>query len=250
MKIKKIVLTAIMTAICVVLNEFVTIDIPPTATPMIRLSIGIIPIFITAYYCGIFYATVEATLADILGFFLVGASKGYAFNPGYTLNAFLSGIIIGFFILIRKFMNTKKGLFVLILTDIFFTVTSCLLFTYMYFHNDLLIGDHPIGALVTIISFSAVINLGIIIYAIFARENEDSNAIIIAFIVYQYIVSLCMTPLWVSMLTHIDYFHYWIMRMVTVPIQIVIYVLISKLIVYPLNKIYRSRLEKKEENSN
>ena len=248
MKIKKLVLTAIMTAVCVVLNELVTINIPPTATPMIRLSIGIIPIFITAYYCGIFYATIEATLADILGFFIFGVANGYAFHPGYTLNAFLSGLIIGFFILIRKFMNTKKGLALLIITDIACTLVTSLLFTYMYFHNNLQIGDRPIGALITIISFSVVINFGIIIYAIFARENEDSNAIIMAFIVYQYIVSMSLTPLWVSMATGVDYFHYWIMRMVTVPIQILIYVLLSNLIVYPLNKIYRSRLGKTKES--
>ena len=248
MKIKKLVLTAIMTAICVVLNELVTIDIPPTATPMIRLSIGIIPVFIMAYYCGIFYAVVGATLADILGFFIFSVAKGYAFHPGYTLNAFLSGLIIGFFILIRKFMNTKKGLALLIATDALFVLITSSLFTFMYFHNDLLIGDKPIGALITILSFSIIINIGIVIYAIFSRENEDSNAIIMSFIVYQYIVSMSLTPLWVSMMTGVNYFYYWIMRMVTVPIQIMIYVLLSKLIVYPLNKIYKNRFEKTKES--
>ena len=62
-RVKKITLTAIMTAICIVLNELVTIDIPPTSTPLMRLSLGIIPIFLTAYYAGIFYAALEGVLA-------------------------------------------------------------------------------------------------------------------------------------------------------------------------------------------
>ena len=64
MKVKKLVLTAVMTALSVVLNELLVISIPPTASPLMRLSLGVIPIFVIAYYCGIFYAIVAGTLTD------------------------------------------------------------------------------------------------------------------------------------------------------------------------------------------
>ncbi|MCR5741879.1 MAG: ECF transporter S component [Gammaproteobacteria bacterium] len=237
-KIRKITLTAIMTALCVVFNELITIDIPPTTSPMMRLSLGIIPIFIVAYYCGIIYSTISAVLADILGFFLVGMQKGYAFNPGYTLNALLSGLIIGFFILIRKFMATKKGLSLFIITDIVLTVSSVSLFSYMFMTHDLKDVDNKLFVLLLIVGISVVVNIVIILYGIFTKDSKDSTAIIMSFLVYLYVVSLCLTPLWVSLLTKINYFYYWIMRLVTVPLQVMIYSIIAKLLIIPINKIY------------
>ena len=255
MKLKKIVLTAIMTAVYVVLNELVTIDIPPTSSPLMRISLGIIPMFVTAYYCGIVYSMIEGVIGDILGFVLVGAGKGYTFFPGYTLNAFLSGLIIGFFILIRKFMNTKKGLILLIITDIIFTVSSCLIFSIMVntgAFKDLnfeVIKNHP-NIYLYIIGFSILINVGIIVYAIITRGNKDSNAIVMSYIVYLYVVSLFLTPLWNNLLYHggnfYYYFYYWITRLITVPAEIIIYTLVSKLIIYPINKIYESKFKKDE----
>ena len=234
-RVKKITLTAIMTAICIVLNELVTIDIPPTSTPLMRLSLGIIPIFLTAYYAGIFYAALEGVLADILGFFIFSLGK-FSFFPGFTFNALLSGLIIGFFVLIRKWMSTKKGLITLIITDTFFAIVSCAVFSYMYIFKGVIEGS-SIPLLIVLVGLSLLINMIIIAYAIVTREKEDSNAIIIAFIVYQYVVSLCLTPLWNNMLAGTMYFYQWVIRMVTVPLQIMIYVLISKLLIIPLNKI-------------
>lgn len=246
MKVKKLVLTAVMTALSVVLNELLVISIPPTASPLMRLSLGVIPIFVIAYYCGIFYAIVAGTLTDILGFFVFGMAKGYAFNLGYTLNAFLSGAIIGFFILIRKFMSTRKGLLTLIITDVALTVISCGLYFYMAMTQDIIKNtDSKLAIAITVTSISIIVNIIVIVYAIVARENKDSNAIIMAFIVYQYVVSLCLTPLWLTIMYHTNYFVYWTVRMVTVPLQIMIYALISKVVVYATDKF--TLLRKKEE---
>lgn len=243
MKVRKLTLTAILTALAFVLNEFLVIPIPPTSSPLISLSLGVVPIFFIAYYCGIIYAIIGAVSADVLGFFLVGAAKGYAFNLGFTFNALLSGAIIGIVLLFKKKLEGEKGAISILISESILTVITIPLFIYFFLKTDLGAGHGGNALLFTVSVISVLLNFSVVIYAFFTKDNPDSNAIILSFLLYLYVVSLFLTPLWViSYAKGISYFYLWITRLITVPIEIVIYSLVTKLILYALKKVPKKGL--------
>jgi len=242
-KVKKIALTAILTALAFVLYEFLVIKIPPT-NPFLSLSLGIIPIFFIAYYCGILNAIIGAVVADLLGYFLVGASSS-PFHPGFTFNALLSGLIFGFILHYKEKLDGKKGKTMIIIIEILITLITIPLFSYYFIKTDLGAGKGGISLLITIDIFAFLLNFSVILYMLLSSNSLGSNAIVLSYIVYLYIVSLCLTPLWVLSYTEgLNFFYFWLMRLITVPLQVIIYSLITKLILIPLSKI--SKVKKEE----
>ncbi len=71
----------------VVLTRFFSIQ-----TPIVRISFGFIPIIIASVMFGPVLGGITAVFSDLLGMILF--PKG-AYFPGFTLSAFLSGIIYG-----------------------------------------------------------------------------------------------------------------------------------------------------------
>ena len=88
--VKKTVIMALLIALEIVLTRFTSIQ---TAT--VRISFGFLPIAIIAMMYGSIYAGIGAAVADIIGvaLFPVGA-----YFPGFTLTAFLTGVVYGAFL--------------------------------------------------------------------------------------------------------------------------------------------------------
>lgn len=246
MKVKKIVLTAVLTALSIVLNEVLVISIPPTSTPIIQFSLGIIPLFFIAYYCGIFYAASSAVIADILGFFLF--SK-YIFNPGFTLNALLAGLILGFLMFKRNSLNSKKGTIIVLVISGLLSLISVSIFLIYFILGSSFLGNSftvsgntftlSLGLIITVAALNILITVGLILYTALSSKEKDSNAIILSFVIYTYTVALVLTPLWVTSYSSIPYFVFWIIRLVIVPFEAIVYSVTSKLILYPLRKVYK-----------
>lgn len=246
MKVKKIVLTAVLTALSIVLNELLVISIPPTSTPIIQFSLGIIPLLFIAYYCGIFYAASSAVIADILGFFLF--SK-YIFNPGFTLNALLAGLILGFLMFKRNSLNSKKGTIIVLVIAALLSLISVSIFLIYFIFGSSFLGDSftvsgntftlSLGLIITVSALNILITVGLILYTVLSAKEKDSNAIVLSFVIYIYIVALVLTPLWVTSYSSIPYFVFWIIRLVIVPFEALVYSIITKLILYPLRKVYK-----------
>ncbi|MCK7485273.1 MAG: folate family ECF transporter S component [Bacillus subtilis] len=108
-QLQKPIFTGMLVAIGIVLSEFLAISLPPTAHPVIRFSIGYLPIILAGVFYGPVYGGVAGIVQDLVGFFLFGLAKGYVFHPGYTLNAALYGIIPA--LLIRSVFKREKSLF-------------------------------------------------------------------------------------------------------------------------------------------
>ena len=248
MKIKNIALTAVLSALSIVLYEFVPIPIPPTNSPILTLSLGIIPIFFIAYYCGTLYAAISSVLVDLLGYFLVGAFKGYAFNFGYTFNALIGGIIIGLIMDHKNVFVGKRGKIIYIITLLVETAFVLPLFMALYDTTPLIEKYPNEYAMFIFTGIHLIINIVLIIYALLFEKNEDINALNLSFLFYQIIVSLFLTPIWVSRLSRIPYIYYWALRLISVPLTTLIYSLVSRLILIALKKIKpNSYKEKKVE---
>ena len=90
---------SLLIALDVVLTRFFSIQ-----TPLVRLSTNFIAIAITGALFGAIPAGIAAALADVIGMMLFPYGL---FFPGFTLSAFLRGIIYGYF-LHEKPVNIKS----------------------------------------------------------------------------------------------------------------------------------------------
>ena len=89
---KKIVLTAMLIALEIVLTRFLSVQLPA-----VRISFGFIPIVMVAIMYGPVFAGLAAALADIIGVSLFSPFPPF---PGFVATAFAAGIVYG--LLLRK----------------------------------------------------------------------------------------------------------------------------------------------------
>lgn len=89
--VKTLAVTSIMIALEVVLHRFVGIQ-----TPILQLNFGFLPIAAIAMLYGPVYSGFAWAVADILGMLIFPSGGGWYF--GFTVSAFIMGIIYGVFI--------------------------------------------------------------------------------------------------------------------------------------------------------
>jgi len=240
MKLKKLVLSAVLSALSFVFYEFVDIPIPPSESPLLTLSLGIIPIFFIAYFCGTYYSIISSVIIDLMGYFLVGASKGYAFNIGYTLNALIGGLIFGLVLKNKKKLDGTYGTLIISIISILFSLVIITVF--MSFYNKIdLSKKFKSEYIMFIISGIFLISNIIIIFISYSFKNkEENNAVLLSYLIYQFIVSLLLTPLWIYLMTKTHYIVLLSTRMITAPITLFIYYAFTKMILIPLKRIYNN----------
>jgi len=88
--IRMIVIIGLMIAVEIVLHRFISIK-----TDIVQLHFGFIPIVIVAILYGPFYSGLAWAMADTIGTLLFPTG---AFFFGFTVTAFLSGVVLGIFL--------------------------------------------------------------------------------------------------------------------------------------------------------
>ncbi|MDR2939752.1 MAG: folate family ECF transporter S component [Clostridiales bacterium] len=86
---KKLVIIALLVALGIVLSRYLSIQ-----TPIVRVGFGFLPNVVIAMLFGPVYAAFGAAAADFLGTVLFSGD----YFPGFTITAFLAGLVYGFFI--------------------------------------------------------------------------------------------------------------------------------------------------------
>ncbi|MBB6217318.1 ECF transporter S component (folate family) [Anaerosolibacter carboniphilus] len=86
--VRKMVFLSLFIALEVVLTRFLSVQ-----TPIVRIGFTFLPIAISSMMFGPIFGGVAAALADIIGMMVF--PSGGAYFPGFTLTAFLSGVIYG-----------------------------------------------------------------------------------------------------------------------------------------------------------
>lgn len=84
---KRLVHVALLIAVEIVLSRFCSIN-----TPIVRISLGFIPIAMVGMLYGPIWAGLAAAIGDIIGAVLVPTG---AYFPGFTLTAFATGFTYG-----------------------------------------------------------------------------------------------------------------------------------------------------------
>ena len=111
---RRIVLIALLIALEIVLTRLLSFQ----PVPAMRISFGFIAIASMAVLFGPIYAGIGAAAADFLGFILVPPASGAPFFPGFTLTAFLMGVVYGVFLYKRAYAFWRICAAALIITII------------------------------------------------------------------------------------------------------------------------------------
>jgi Predicted membrane protein len=120
--IKMMCMIGIMIAIEVVTHRMLGIQ-----TPIVQIHFGFIPIVVVALLYGPFYSGLAWAIADTIGTLLFPTG---AFFPGFTITAFISGVIFGIFLYKSKKTILNTILAVLIV-NIFMTLALDMYWIYV-----------------------------------------------------------------------------------------------------------------------
>lgn len=238
--LQKLIFAALMVAIGIVLSNFVSISYPPNST-IIRFGIGYLPLIIVSVILGPKIGFAAAIIQDILGYFVYMMIYGFAsgpFFPGFTFNSILYGVLPG---IIANLNIKRKNLFLFmnvgLLTFLLFLGVWALV------EIDFII-DIIKNKLSVDMSFNpwiiySMLGIGIIgilsgYVFIYIRRNEDdfSQRLIFSIIILQILVSLILTPIWVTILySSATFLPQLPLRIIKTPLEVFVYsVLLIRLI--------------------
>ncbi|MEA5050586.1 MAG: 5-formyltetrahydrofolate cyclo-ligase [Oscillospiraceae bacterium] len=96
---KRVAVLGLLIALEIILSRLLSISIPPVNT-LFKISFSFIPVVLAAEFYGPLWAGAMAAIADVLGTLMF---EGGEFFPGFTLTAFLVGVVFGLFIYERPF---------------------------------------------------------------------------------------------------------------------------------------------------
>ena len=106
--LRRLVTISLLIAISVVLSRFLSIT-----TPITKIGFAFLPIAFAGIWFGAIYGGLTAAIADIIGATLF---PNGAFFPGFTLTAFLTGVIYGLILHKKPLHLSRISLAVLIIT--------------------------------------------------------------------------------------------------------------------------------------
>ena len=127
-KIKKIVLTAVLLAILIVLSRFLSIK-----TPLLRISFAFIPTCISAIWLGPKWTLLLNVLGDIIGATLFPIGP---FFIGYTISTAIEGLIYSILLYQKEhvFYNNKQFIIKVVLSVILVTLICNLGLNTLWIH--------------------------------------------------------------------------------------------------------------------
>lgn len=97
----QLVVMALLIALEIILTRFLSIE-----TPTLRIGFGFLPVAMMAILYGPLWTGAAGVVGDIAGMMLMPKA---AFFPGFTLTAFLTGVLYGLF-LYKKEVTWKRTL--------------------------------------------------------------------------------------------------------------------------------------------
>ncbi len=245
-KLQKNIFVGLMIAIGIVLSSILSISYPPNST-IIRFGIGFLPLIIISITMGPKLGFYAAIIQDLLGYviyiWIFGFPSG-PFFPGFTLNAIIYGVIPYF---IYNFSISNKKVFSIFNFGLLFIFLAAAIWGLIRIdwiislvENKLSEGQifSPIVIyLILIIGLIGIISTLIFVF-LKRKENEKAQKIIFTVIILQIIVTLLLTPLWVSIIYTIPFLPQLPLRIIKMPFEIFIYsILLIRVIKVVENKL-------------
>ena len=120
--VRIIAIIGLLTALQVVLSRFLSIVNIPT----MKIGFGFLPILLAALILGPLYAGIVGALSDIIGALLFPIGTYF---PGFTVTAFITGMVLGLLLQNKKKSKVQMILFALLAVIIHQCVLSLLVDT-------------------------------------------------------------------------------------------------------------------------
>ncbi len=239
-RLRSIIFAGILVSIGIVLTNVLSITYPPNSA-VIRFGIGYLPLIIISIMLGPKIGAYSAVAQDVLGYFVYWLIYGYPsgpFFPGFTLNAVVYGVVPG---LIYNLKLNKDNIFMII--NIVFMVILIGIGIWSLVDIDYIRSIFDAAAERYDDSYSMVFVYGMIVVGILGalsilafiffkrKESDEVHRIIFIVILLQIIVSIILTPLWVSYLYKIAILPQEPIRIFKAPAEVFLYsVLLIQLI--------------------
>ena len=254
--LRNVIFAGLLVAIGIVLTSLLSISYPPNST-IIRFGIGYLPLMLVSIILGPKIGLSAGLVQDLAGYIIYFWIHGYTSGPfylGFTFNSLLYGVLPGliYSIKIKNFSLFKYINFILLLMMFGFGIWG--------FFNIAEIIDIIENKLSADMSFSpgviyAMLGIGMAgilgtLWFLFDRRKEDEKAhrIIFSVIILQVLVTLILTPLWVSDLYGISFWPQLPLRIIKTPVEIFIYSVLLIRIVKALEGYIFSNTKKNESN--
>ncbi len=229
-KLRDTIFAGLLVAIGIVLTSILSISYPPNST-IIRFGIGYLPLILISIILGPKTGFFSAIIQDIFGYLIYMWIFGPSgpFYIGFTFNAILFGVVPG--ILVRLKME-KINIFKFINIGLFVVLAAMGIWGLVNVEWIIQLIEDKLSADMSfqpwVIYFMLILGevgiLSMLIFTIAKRsEDEMSQRMIFSVIVLQIVVTLILTPLWVTDLYAIPYLPQLPLRIIKTPIEIYIY---------------------------
>lgn len=114
MKIKKIIISALLLAASIVINRFLSIN-----TSILSIGFTFVPLMLSGIILGPKYSILIATLSDLIGALLFPFGSYFV---GYTISSLLTGLVYGFLLYQKEFQVNKSFFIRLIIAILIVTI--------------------------------------------------------------------------------------------------------------------------------
>ena len=224
--LQKLILAAILITIGIVLSNILSISYPPGST-IIRIGFGYLPLMIISIILGPRIGFVSAIIQDFLGWIFFGYNFG-PFFLGFTLNAILYGVVPGLLFSLRNgWKNVFLYLNIALLTIILgFGVWGLIEIDYILDIIQTRLGEADFnGIVIYIILIIGIIGalLGYVFLFQKRKVEELEHRVIFFVIVLQIVVTLILTPIWITILYEIPILPQLPLRIVKTPLEVFVY---------------------------
>ena len=237
--LQKLIFAGLMVAIGIVLSSVVSISYPPNST-IIRFGIGYLPLIIVSIVLGPKIGFSSAIIQDVLGYFVYiwvfGVPSG-PFFPGFTFNSILYGVVPG---VLYNLKTNKNNMFTILNFALLLVLLSLGIWGLFNINEIINIIENRLNEgmsfepwVVYLMIILGEIGIVFTLLFLYKKRHEDDKAqrIIFSVIILQLLVTLVLTPLWVTILYAIPFGPQLPLRIIKTPIEIFIYsVLLIRLI--------------------
>ncbi len=248
----KLSITALMMALAVILNSFVSTYINIGGVNLVKIGFYSIPVTVVSIVCGPVYGAICGAGADLIAALCFPTG---AYFPGFTFDAMLFGLLPSLFMRLFKGKRIQESAVVLLLTVIAGLVLSANL---PFVDSAKLEGGVSFDLetwLKVLIPFIFVVLMGIyttVFFFVKPRKKKDTTVtgsdILLCYTVRDLGVKIYLAPLWLYLVYDINYSVSFITQTLTSLVTIPLMSILCYIVMVPVSVVAKSTIRDTYKN--
>ncbi len=248
----KLSITALMMALAVILNSFVSTYINIGGVNLVKIGFYSIPVTVVSIVCGPVYGAICGAGADLIAALCFPTG---AYFPGFTFDAMLFGLLPSLFMRLFKGKRIQESAVVLLLTVVAGLVLSANL---PFVDSAKLEGGVSFDLetwLKVLIPFIFVVLMGIyttVFFFVKPRKKKDTavtgSDILLCYTVRDLGVKIYLAPLWLYLVYDINYSVSFITQTLTSLVTIPLMSILCYIVMVPVSVVAKSTIRDTYKN--